>query len=179
MKKALFLDRDGVVNVDFGYTYKVHSWQWVWPTIRLMRLAQTNGYQIIIVTNQSGIARGYYSEQQVEQLHQFLKNAINKLGVTNFYTYHCPHHPQYSIGPCRCRKPAPGMLLNAVEAHNIDVAQSILIGDKRSDLLAAQNAHLKSAYLYANSNTDISDISIAQRVSCPMAVAEFENWLNV
>ena len=107
----------------------------------LCRYFQTRGFLIVIVTNQSGIARGYYSEEQFQDLNTWLLQEFSRRGIHIASIQHCPHHPSIS-GVCDCRKPAPGMLLKAAQAHGIDLASSIMIGDKASDMQAGLAADI-------------------------------------
>lgn len=139
MNKALFLDRDGVVNIDKGHVYLSEQFEFTPGIFDLCRKYASEGYLIIIVTNQAGIAKGIYTEKDftvltVWMLDHFLKEGIKISGV-----YHCPHHPDVT-GICDCRKPAPGMILQAVRDFDLDIKECILIGDKDSDLEAGRRA---------------------------------------
>ncbi len=151
MQKALFLDRDGVVNQEVGY---LHRWQdviWMPGIFDLCRAAVAKGYALVIVTNQSGIARGLYSSAQFEDLMAWMSDEFEAQHVPLTAVYHCPFHPEHGIGFYKRehedRKPSPGMLLKAAREHNLDLSQSILLGDRCSDLAAAHAAHLRHAYL--------------------------------
>ena len=142
--KTIFLDRDGIVNKDARYLYKIKDFEFVDGIFEACLCFQNLGYQIIIVTNQSGIFRGYYNESHYQEstqwmLSQFAKNNINILDI-----YYCPHGPNSS---CECRKPKPGMFLNAKTKHNIDMKNSWMIGDKEVDVTAANASGIKSTIL--------------------------------
>lgn len=147
MHKALFLDRDGVINVEKDYLYKIEDFEFIEGIIELCQHYQGLGYKIIVVTNQSGIARGYYSEEDFEILTTWMVSAFEKHGVIISGVYHCPHHPDIS-GVCTCRKPKPGMLLDAAKEHHIDLQQSLIIGDKERDIEAGLAAGLRESYLF-------------------------------
>ena len=149
MNKALFLDRDGVINIEKDYLYKIDDFEFFDGIFELCRYYQSKNYKIIVVTNQSGIARGYYSELDFDVLSQWMiqQFSINAIELTDIF--HCPHHPDIS-GECSCRKPKPGMLLDAQQIHNLDLANSIMIGDKERDIEAGLNAGLKETYLFDN-----------------------------
>jgi len=151
-QKALFLDRDGVVNVEKEYLYKIEDFEFIEGIFDLCRHYQSLGYLIFIVTNQSGIARKYYSEADFSTLTQWMIDAFKKEGVTITKVYHCPHHPKIS-GACSCRKPEPGMLFQAAKEYNIDLSQSIMIGDKERDVQAGINAGLRENYLFDETAT--------------------------
>lgn len=143
---ALFLDRDGVVNVDTDYLYRIEDVVFVDGIFDLVRAFRGRGYKIIIVTNQSGIARGRYSEADFAVLTAWMQAEFALRGASIDAVYHCPHHPSVT-GPCSCRKPEPGMLLHAAREHRIDLAHSVMVGDKERDIRAAIRAGVLSTYL--------------------------------
>tara|TARA_B100002019_G_C21244237_1_gene587391 strand:+ start:1135 stop:1674 length:540 start_codon:yes stop_codon:yes gene_type:complete len=142
--KALFLDRDGVINIDYGYVYKSDSLSFIDGIFELCLEAKKLGYKIFIVTNQSGIGRGYFSENQFQKLSKWIENYFQTKDIIIQETYFCPHHKDAKITKykkeCFFRKPNPGMILRAEKDHNIDLNKSILIGDKFSDIQAGKNA---------------------------------------
>lgn len=151
LRKAAFLDRDGVINKDKAYVHKWEDFEFVPGAIEGMRILQNAGYALVIVTNQSGIARGYYTEQQYQDLTAFMRNALEQQGVQLTGAYHCAHHPAGSVSHlainCDCRKPAPGMLKRAASELNLSLPDSIMIGDKISDIYAARGAGVGRAYM--------------------------------
>lgn len=151
MKRCLFLDRDGVINIEKNYLYKIEDFQFIKGIVELARHYQSLGYIIVVVTNQSGIDRGYYTEDDFAILSKWMTIEFAKEGVKISKVYHCPHHPSI-YGECECRKPKPGMLLEAKKEFDIDMGNSILIGDKERDIQAALNAGLKETYLFDESN---------------------------
>lgn len=161
MNKALFLDRDGVVNVEVDYLHTVDKFIFIDGILDLCKHYQNSGYIIVIVTNQSGIARGYYSENEYQLLTDWMVNEFAKNGITITKVYHCPHHPEIT-GECECRKPKPQMLLWAKDEFNIDMSHSLLIGDKERDIEAALNAGVQETYLF-DENSYISS-SKASRI---------------
>jgi len=150
MKKALFLDRDGVINVEKAYLYKIEDFEFIDGILDLCLHYQKLGYIIIVVTNQSGIAREYYSEEDFSILSSFMIDKFSSYGITISHVYHCPHHESIS-GKCDCRKPAPGMLIKAKYDYDIDLEHSIMIGDKERDIEAGLNAGLVETYLFDES----------------------------
>ena len=136
-KKALFLDRDGVINEDAGYVYRREDFVFKEGLFKALRGFAKAGYALVVVTNQSGIGRGYYTLKQFDELCGFMLSEFEKEGVKIEKIYFCPHAPE---ADCLCRKPKPGMLLNAANELNIDLARSIMIGDKDSDVQAGQSA---------------------------------------
>ena len=152
MKKALFLDRDGVINLEKDYLYKIEDFEFINGVFELCRHYQELGYLIFVVTNQSGIARAYYSEEDFNLLSVWMLSEFLKRNIKIEKVYHCPHHPDIS-GECSCRKPNAGMLLNAADEFGIDLNESLLIGDKERDIEAGLNAGLKETYLFDESQT--------------------------
>lgn len=147
MKKALFLDRDGVINIELNYLYKIEDFKFIDGIFELCRHYQDLGYLIIVVTNQSGIARNYYDESDFEKLTTWMIEEFAKNGIKITKVYHCPHHPEIS-GECSCRKPEPGMILEAQKEFDIDLKSSILVGDKERDIDAAIEAGICENYLF-------------------------------
>ena len=145
-RKALFLDRDGVINVDHGYVHEPEDTEWVPGIFQLCAEARRAGYFLIVVTNQAGIARGYYSVDEFLAYTRWMHEQFALKGVPLAATYYCPHHPTFTP-ECQCRKPEPGMLLSAITHFGIDVEESMLIGDKDSDLVAGLSAGLKTSHL--------------------------------
>ena len=147
-RPALFLDRDGVVNIEKNYLHKIEDFEFIADIFALCKKYQTLGYLIVVVTNQSGIARGYYSEEDFSLLTRWMVDVFDRENIHISEVYHCPHHPDIS-GACSCRKPEPGMLLAAAEKYNIDLKNSLLVGDSERDITAAHRAGLKETYLFS------------------------------
>jgi len=145
-KKGLFLDRDGIINIDKGYIHKVKDVEFVEGIFELCKKMQSEGYLIFVVTNQAGIDRGMYKPSDVDTLHAFMAEEFKKHGITVTKFRFCPHHPEFS-GPCSCRKPEPGMIVKNIEEFDIDPGESIMIGDKPSDTQAGKNAGVKTCIL--------------------------------
>lgn len=142
--RALFLDRDGVINHDAGYTSRVEQFHFVDGIFDLCRAARRFGYLLIVVTNQAGIGRGYYSEQDFLKLTSWMRDRFKDEEAPISDVFYCPYHPEHGIGHYRKdsfdRKPNQGMLLRASEKHGLDLKRSIMIGDKDSDMQAASRA---------------------------------------
>jgi len=168
MIKALFLDRDGIINVDHGYVHKIEDFEFVDGIFELCRLAIDKGFLIFVITNQAGIARGYYSVNEFQELTRWMVEAFNERKVTITDVYFCPHHPDKGKAPykmaCKCRKPAAGMLFKAQKEYNIDFTNSIFIGDKISDMQAAENAGIENRILINSQYKDNKEIT-AKRVA--------------
>ena len=146
--KALFLDRDGTVNVDYGYTYELEKFAFVDGIVDLCKKAQGKGYKLIVITNQSGVERGYYTIEQMDSFNKKMVEEFKKQGVEITDVYCCPYldHPD--------RKPLPGMFLKARDRYNIDMEKSIAIGDKERDIVSAFNAGVKTGYLLSDKSVD-------------------------
>lgn len=140
-RPAAFLDRDGVLNIDRGYVYRPEQLEWVAGAVEAVRRLNAAGFHVIVVTNQSGVARGLYDEAAVGRFHAHMQAQLNAQGAHVDAFYYCPHHPQGVVKElavaCRCRKPAPGMLEQAAAEWPIDRASSFMIGDKDDDMAAA------------------------------------------
>jgi D-glycero-D-manno-heptose 1,7-bisphosphate phosphatase len=150
-RRALFLDRDGVVNLDRNYVHRagdVHFTEGVFETCRAFREA---GYLVVVITNQSGIGRGYFTEEDFHRLSAWMREEFEGRGAALDGIYFCPHHPEEGLGRyrthCQCRKPAPGMLLEAADDLDIDLRGSVLVGDKDSDIEAGLRAGVGRNYL--------------------------------
>lgn len=159
-RKAVFLDRDGVINQDHAYVHRWEDFEFIPGAIEAMRQLKQAGYALVIVTNQSGIARGYYTEAQYQALTARMQQALTDAGAAVDAVYHCPHHPQGAVAAlatnCNCRKPAPGMILRAAQELNLSLANSLLVGDKRSDIEAARTAGVGRTYQVRAHNTATS-----------------------
>ena len=146
MRKAVFFDRDGVLNVDKSYLGFIKDFEWMDGAKEALAYLTAEGYAIIVVTNQSGVARGYYTEDDVKELHRYMNELLAGQGVKIDAFYYCPHHPEHGIGKykvrCHCRKPETGMFEMAEQDFAVDKASSWMIGDKSSDIAAATAAGL-------------------------------------
>ncbi|CAH0538945.1 D-glycero-beta-D-manno-heptose-1,7-bisphosphate 7-phosphatase [Vibrio marisflavi CECT 7928] len=143
-KPAVFLDRDGVINIDHGYVHDEHEFEFIDGVFEAAKQFQDMGYLLVLVTNQAGIARGYFTEERFLSLTQWMDWNFIDNGVEFDGFYYCPHHPEHGQGKykqdCDCRKPKPGMFLSAKDFLNIDMANSVMVGDKAEDLMAAEGA---------------------------------------
>lgn len=159
---ALFLDRDGVINHDSGYTYRIEDFHWIDGIFEVARLAVGAGRKLVVVTNQSGIARGLYDEAAFATLTAWMRERFAAEGTPLTAVYYCPHHPDgnapYRVA-CACRKPQPGMFLAAAQDHGLDLAASIMVGDKEIDMEAAQAAGVPRRVLFGW--TEIPDHGLA------------------
>ena len=147
-RPAAFLDRDGVLNVDHGYAHKPEQLEWIAGAPEAVRMLNDAGYYVFVITNQSGVARGYFDEAAVRAFHAHMENLLAAHGAHIDAFYYCPHHPEGSVARlavrCRCRKPAPGMLEQAAGEWPIDLKRSFLIGDKDDDMAAATAFNIRA-----------------------------------
>lgn len=149
-RKAAFFDRDGTINVDYGHVYKPEDLTFVNGTPQIIRRYNDLRIPVIVVTNQAGIAKRLYTEADMHRFNQYLNMELQRLyGAHIDAFYFCPHHPDYT-GPCDCRKPKPGMLVKAAEEWNVDLAASVMYGDKEKDHEAAQAAGIGRFMLVEN-----------------------------
>ena len=157
MNKALFLDRDGAINIDKKYIYKSNDLIFTDGIKELIKSAKLRSYKIICITNQSGIARGFYKEKDFKSFMKYLNQSLlNSIGFELDKYYFCPHHPDGIIKKyshiCNCRKPATGLFKKACNEFKIDCTKSVFIGDKLSDLKAAESMNIKKIYFFSTSN---------------------------
>lgn len=136
-RPCVFIDRDGTLNVEKNYLHRYEDWEWIPGSVEMLMQLHAAGFLNIVVTNQAGVARGYYDEQAISRLHAQVDAGMGEAaGCIDAY-YHCPHHPLHGqVRDCDCRKPAPGMLLRAQREWNIDLSRSWMVGDKLSDIQA-------------------------------------------
>lgn len=150
---AAFLDRDGVINRDHGYVGRAEDFEFLPGVLAACAILGAWGFRLVVVTNQSGIARGRYTEADFLRLSDWMRGRFAQAGAPLAGVYHCPHHPEGTVAAlrraCDCRKPAPGLLLRAIDELGLDPRRSVLFGDKRSDLQAARAAGLARAVLLA------------------------------
>ena len=150
MQKAVFLDRDGVINVDKAYVAKIEDFEFCEGVFEALKAFQARGYILVLVTNQSGIARGYYTEKDFQMLTAWMQSVLLEQGIVFQAIYHCPHAPEAN---CTCRKPRSGMLEHAIRDCHIDAARSWMVGDKESDIQAALGARITQTVLLAQEGT--------------------------
>lgn len=141
MDRAVFLDRDGTINVELAFLHRPEEFEFIPGAPEAIRLLNDTGYRVIVVTNQSGIARGFYDEAAVIRLHRYMDGELNRFGATIDAYYYCPHHPDYGDGnyrkSCDCRKPMDGMLRRGAAEFSLDMGASYMIGDRLVDVEAA------------------------------------------
>ncbi len=163
MNKALFLDRDGIINIDTAYVSRVEDFHFIDGIFDLCERAQKKGYLIIVVTNQSGIAQGFFTEADFQRLTAYMCKQFEAHGITITAVYHCPYHGDHPD-----RKPNPGLFIQAGKAYQLDFAASVAIGDKERDIQAAQCAQVGKTILLSNTSV----ISGADHVVVSLAEAK-------
>ena len=165
--RALFLDRDGVINIDYGYVHKIKNFDFRPEIFDICKVALDYNYKIIIITNQAGIGRKLYTEKDFLLLNKYMIREFEKKFITISGTYYCPYHPTEGKGEYLkdsfFRKPNPGMILKASKDFNIDLKESFLIGDKDSDYEAARRANLKHYIDSKNINWKFNTLSFLNR----------------
>lgn len=161
IRRAFFLDRDGVINVDHGYVNSPENFEFISGVFEACRLIVKQGYKIVVVTNQAGIGRGFYSEEQFHKLTKWMIEEFSQHGVEISDVQFCPHHESAGLGQykleCFYRKPNPGMILKSAEKLNINLAESVLVGDKKSDIDAARNAGIGTKFMVGSHFSEVED----------------------
>jgi len=147
--KTIFLDRDGVINKEVHYLHKIDDFEFMTGIIEACLYFQNLGYKLIVVTNQSGISRGYYSESDYKKVTKWMLDQFKFKNINILDVFHCPHGPDST---CDCRKPKPGLFLKAKNKHNLDMEKSWMIGDKERDIIAANSAGIDNTILIRSSH---------------------------
>jgi len=153
--KAIFLDRDGIINIDHSYVYKKENFEFCDGVFKTLQHFISLGYQLFIVTNQSGIGRGYYTQADFEKLTSWMLDEFTCKDIKITKVYYCPHAPEEK---CECRKPKIGMFKKAQEEFEIDIKNSWMIGDKPSDIQAGRNAGIANT-IFVNKSSTCKDAS--------------------
>lgn len=165
MRKAVFFDRDGVLNVDKGYLGHIKDFEWIEGALRALEYLTDLGYAIIVVTNQSGVARGYYTEEDVKILHRWMCREVRRAGGIITAVYYCPYLEGAPLAQYNrkstWRKPAPGMVLQAAADYDLDLSQSFMIGDMPRDVACGENAGMHG-YLFTGGRLDVFVRSIIE-----------------
>lgn len=141
MKRAIFLDRDGTINIDKNYVYKIEDWEFSPYALEGLQILSLKGYKLVIITNQSGIGRGYYTRQDMDKLHNYVTSLLKEKNIDITGIYFCPHTPSED---CNCRKPKTELLKKASEDLNIDLYKSYFIGDKTCDIKTGRDSGCKT-----------------------------------
>lgn len=159
MKRAIFLDRDGTINEDIHYLHRIEDFVFLPGVVDALRELQSAGYLLIVVTNQSGVARGYYTEDELQRLNRWMLETLETQGVHITEVYYCPHLPEAAVEAyrriCDCRKPALGLFLRAVREHDIDLSQSYAIGDKLRDCAICSETPCRGFLIGENEDPEV------------------------
>jgi len=169
-QKALFLDRDGIINIDHGYVYRVEDFKFVAGIFEFIKLFSNHNFILFIVTNQSGIGRGYYGEDDFLKLTEWMLKEFKKENIDMKDVFYCPHSPEEK---CKCRKPQIGMIEQTIKEYDIDLYSSFMVGDKQSDIDFAINAKIKNS-IYVGDNQHIKNYTYSFR-----SIIEAKNYLKV
>lgn len=170
MQKAIFLDRDGVINIEKNYLYKIEDFEFVDGVFKTLFYLQSLGYKLFIITNQSGVGRGYYTLDDFNLLTTWMKKEFEKFDIKISQVELCPHGPDDG---CACRKPKIGMIENILKKYDIDLANSWLIGDKSSDIKCANNANIKNTIQVKSGHKFNEEESIADYIC--LSIKEVKN----
>ena len=177
-KSAVFLDRDGTLNVEKNYLYRFEDWEWIPSAVDAIRRINTLGYLAVVVTNQGGIARGYYREEDVGCLHSKINQLLADEGAKIDAFYVCPHHPEHgNVSECTCRKPGIGMLSRAQRDLSIDFETSWLIGDKLSDIEAGTIAGVTPILVRTGYGAK-ECLNLMPGILCKRDVLEAVRWIE-
>lgn len=159
MERVIFLDRDGTINEEVNYLYRPEDLRLLPDTAAAIRLLKEHGFKIVVVSNQAGVARGYYSEADVDALHGYMNGLLRKEGAEIDYFFYCPHHPEHGIGAyrmqCHCRKPETGLFERAEQYCKVDKEHSWMIGDKLIDIAAGCNYGVHTALVGTGYGTQV------------------------
>lgn len=158
--KALFLDRDGTINIEKNYLFRIEDFEFREGIFDVTKAFYDRGYLIFVVTNQSGIARGFYSEEDFQLLTNWMKVQFIQNGIEITKVYHCPHHPDFT-GECFCRKPEPGLILQAIQEYKLNPDECVLIGDRERDTEAGKRVGIRQIFkIKETGRIDLKDVAI-------------------
>lgn len=168
INKAVFLDRDGTINKEVNYLYRPEDFQFIENTIESIKIFHKLKYKVIVITNQSGVARGYYTEDDVKKLHKHIDELLANKGTYVDHYYYCPHYSEGTVDEykktCECRKPKVGMIVDAVKDFDIDLNESIIIGDKEIDAQTGKNAGIGKCVLVRTGHKIDEHVTVADEV---------------
>jgi D-glycero-D-manno-heptose 1,7-bisphosphate phosphatase len=173
-RPAVFLDRDGTLNEEVNYLHKIENFEWVSGAPQAVKRLNEFGVPVLVVTNQSGVARGYYTEDDVDRLHAWMNEELAKIGAKVDAFYFCPYHPEGTVEQYRalshCRKPNPGMFETAMEEWRVDPARSFVVGDKNTDLVPGNELGM-TTILVRTGHGEAEDESVADHVVVDVGAA--------
>ncbi len=165
--RVVFLDRDGTINIEKNYLYRIEDFEFIPGAEKAISMLNRSGYQVVVVSNQAGVARGYYTVKDVEKLHNFINMRLKDYGAHIDQFFFCPHHPEAGLGEykidCNCRKPKIGMFLQAEKIYQVDKNHSWMIGDNTSDIKAGQRYGIRTILVKSGYGKEV----IKKREICP------------
>jgi len=160
--KAVFLDRDGVINKNYGYVHDIKKFVWLKNVKKAIKFLNNNNYKVIVISNQSGVARNKFTEKDVNDLHKWMNIELKKINAKIDHFFYCPYHPRVGLKKYKkksfFRKPNPGMVLKAIKMYNINIGNSFMIGDQKIDEICAKRSKIKFYYKKNNLLKDIKRI---------------------
>ena len=181
-KKAILLDRDGTINIEKDYLYKIEDFEFEKNVVQALKIFSAMGYTLAVVTNQSGIARGFYTEEDLEKLNNYIKEKLAEQGIIIEKFYYCPHHPEKGIGKykidCECRKPKTGMLDAAIRELDIDISKSYMVGDTLADLDAGKKAGLQPILVTTGHGSETAEKLGERKVEIYNSLYDFALYLK-
>ena len=185
MERAVFLDRDGVISEEVGYLGDSDRLLLIPRAADAVKLLNQSGLKTIVITNQSGVARGYFSEEMLGDIHRKMEELLSDQGASLDGIYYCPHHPEGTVATfrreCDCRKPAVGLLIKAAKEHSVDLPSSYLVGDKRSDMECAHRAGVKGILVLTGYGRDelkkVNGVPLVQPAFVAADVLDAARWI--
>jgi D-glycero-D-manno-heptose 1,7-bisphosphate phosphatase len=175
LKKALFLDRDGIINIDYGYVYQIEKFEFTEEIFSLLKLFIKHNYKLFIVTNQSGIGRNYYTKSDFATLTEWMLNEFKQREIEIVSVHHCYHAPEKN---CNCRKPKTGMIDEILSQNEIDLENSWMIGDKQSDIDLAKNSKIKHTIAIGERKIENATYSFKTILECKLFLEENQAIIN-
>lgn len=151
--RAIFLDRDGVINKEVNYLSDLSDFEFIEGSIEALKILNQKRFLLIVISNQAGIARGYFTEETLKKIHEKMIKILNQNDTKMDAIYYCPHHPKFT-GPCDCRKPNPGMILKAKLKYNIDLKRSYMVGDTLNDIKTGKAVKCKTVLVLTGYGKD-------------------------
>ena len=151
--RAIFLDRDGVINKEVNYLSNPDDFEFIEGSIEALKILKRKGYLLIVITNQAGIAKGFFTEETLKEIHDKMNRILRQYDIVLDDIFYCPHHPEFT-GPCTCRKPKPGMILRAKEKYDINLKDSFMVGDTLNDIQTGIDACCRTALVLTGYGED-------------------------
>jgi len=176
-RPAVFLDRDGTINVEKQYLHLSTDWEWIPGAIDALVRFKSAGYLIVVISNQAGLARGYYRERDLLDLHAWVNQQLSPRHAEIDAFYFCPHHPDFSKENCSCRKPMPGLILRAAQEWDIDISHSWMLGDKLSDVQAGFSAGCQNVLVQTGYGAEVSQNQLPKGIHIAKDLVEASQYI--